>query len=58
MVGDDILEVHQQVIKRFGNVPCYVDKVTDKPSRQARIVSTSVLGSKNYSGFGQQRILD
>lgn len=57
LVGDDILEVHEQVIERFGNVPCYVDKVTDELPRPARIVSTSVLGSKNYNGWGQQRIL-
>ncbi len=38
-VGDDRLRVHEEVIKRYGNVPCYVENVAVAVPRLVRITS-------------------
>jgi hypothetical protein len=38
-VGDDILSVHDTVINKFGQVPCYVEWVEEQTPRIARITS-------------------
>lgn len=37
--GDDRLALVKQVYERFGEAPCYVEKVAVEPLRQARIPS-------------------
>lgn len=38
-VGDERLALVKQVYEQFGEVPCYVEKVSIEPLRQARIPS-------------------
>ncbi len=38
-VGDDRLKLHDEVIERYGNVPCYVENVDADAPRLVRITS-------------------
>jgi len=38
-VGDDRLRVHEEVIEKYGNVPCYVENVAEDVPRLVRITS-------------------
>lgn len=38
-VGEDRLQVHDQVIEQYGNVPCYIEDVRKETPRLARITS-------------------
>lgn len=35
--GDDILEVYNTVVDKYGEIPCYVQRVNAKPLRKVRI---------------------
>ncbi|MEZ4658496.1 MAG: hypothetical protein R2911_13060 [Caldilineaceae bacterium] len=38
-VGDDILEVHEQVMQQYGFVPCYVERVVAETPHRVRMPS-------------------
>lgn len=38
-VGDDRIRVHDEVIEKYGNVPCYVENVDEDTPRSVRITS-------------------
>ncbi len=41
-VGDDEMELLNQMDKRFGNVPCYIELVAENSPRRARMPSIRV----------------
>ncbi|MEZ4710746.1 MAG: DUF5678 domain-containing protein [Caldilineaceae bacterium] len=38
-IGDDILDVHEQVMQQYGFVPCYVEHVVAETPRKVRMPS-------------------
>lgn len=40
MVGDDRLAVHDQVMQKYGHIPCYIESVQEETPRVARITSS------------------
>ena len=38
-IGDDILQVHNTVVNKYGSIPCYVQLVSEEPPRTVRIPS-------------------
>lgn len=39
-VGEERIEVHNQVIEKYGNVPCYVENVIEDTPRVVRVTSS------------------
>lgn len=38
-VGDDRIQVHDEVMEKYGNVPCYIENVSENAPRLVRITS-------------------